>query len=125
MPNCAAAAVLVVVAAKWRAMFLSLSLSFKPPVCAKNQARASAALAMVSWVVKVLLAMMNSVWRASSRRSTRVMSWASTLLTKCSRLAGWPKLSSAATTICGPRSLPPMPMCTMSVMPSSARTCSA
>ena len=117
MPKAAAACTLVVVAAKWRAMSV--------PPCARNQARATCALAIVSCVVKVLLATMNSVRCGSRPRSTGAMSWPSTLLTKCSRLPWWQKASSAGTTICGPRSLPPMPMLTMSVMPSSARTCSA
>jgi hypothetical protein len=80
---------------------------------------------MVSCVVKVLLAMMNKVRRASSPRSTGTMSWPSTLLTKCSFSPRWANASSAGTTIAGPRSLPPMPMFTTSVKPPPARTRSA
>ena len=63
MPNFAAASTLVVVATKWRAMSL--------PPWARNQSRAACALAIVSWVVKVLQATMNSVSRGVSWRSTR------------------------------------------------------
>jgi hypothetical protein len=82
---------------------------------------------MVSWVVKVLEATMNSVRVGSSRRSTGVMSCPSTLETKCRRRPGWHQASSAGTAICGPRSEPPMPMLTTSVKPLLAvsRTCSA
>ena len=97
------------------------------PPWATNQARAACALAIVSCVVKVLLATMNSVDAGSSRRSTAVMSWPSTLETKWKFSPGCTKASSAGTAICGPRSLPPMPMLTMSRMPECAvsRTVSA
>jgi len=72
---------------------------------------------MVSCVVKVLLAMMNSVSCGLICRSTGAMSWPSTLDTKWNCRPGCTKASSAGTTICGPRSLPPMPMFTMWRMP--------
>ena len=53
MPNWRAASVLLLVATKWRATSL--------PPAAWYQARAASALAMVSCVVKVLLAMTKSV----------------------------------------------------------------
>ena len=87
------------------------------PPWASNQSRAACALAMVSCVVKVLLATMKSVRRASRPRSTASMSCPSTLLTKCTRGPLWASGSSAATAMRGPRSEPPMPMFTTSVMP--------
>ena len=59
MPKALAAATLVVSAAKWRAMSV-------PPYDV-NQALAEAALVMVSMVVKVLLAIRNSVLEGCSR----------------------------------------------------------
>jgi hypothetical protein len=49
---------------------------------ASNQAFAACALAIVSCVVKVLLAMTNKVSRGFSWRSTGAMSWPSTFETK-------------------------------------------
>ena len=77
MPNLAAASVLVVVATKGRRV--------SPPPLAMNQSRATAALAIVSCVVKVFEAMTNRVLRGSSPRSTGVMTWPSTLDTKWNR----------------------------------------
>jgi hypothetical protein len=56
--------------------------SMRVPPLAKNQAFAVAALASVSWVVKVLLAIRNSVSSALTRASTEAMSSPSTLATK-------------------------------------------
>ena len=70
MPKAAAASTCVVVATKCLAMSV--------PPSASNHARASCALAMVSWVAKVLLATMNSVSAGFSRRSTLEMSCPST-----------------------------------------------
>ena len=80
---------------------------------------------MVSIVVKVLLAIRNSVLSGCSCFEHAASSWPSTLLTKCRRLPVVAKASSASTAICGPRSEPPMPMLTTSVMAASARTASA
>ena len=85
---------------------------------------------MVSMVVKVLLAIRKTVLSAFRCDSLAASSWPSTLLTKCRRLpprAGseLAKASSASTAICGPRSEPPMPMFTTSVMAESLRNCSA
>jgi hypothetical protein len=66
MPKAAAAFRLVVAPTKWRPMSV--------PPWSMNHCRATAALAMVSCVVKVLLAMMNSVLSGRSLRSTGVMS---------------------------------------------------
>ncbi len=66
MPNSAAALVLLLVATKWRATSV--------PPAARNQARADSALAMVSCVVKVLLAMMNSVFAGERSFSTEARS---------------------------------------------------
>ena len=117
MPQALAASTLVVSAAKWRAT------SVPPP--ASNQALADCALAMVSAVVKVLDAMRNRVVSGRSVRSTVSSAWPSTLETKCKRLPGWAWAASASTAICGPRSEPPMPMFTTSVMAASLRTASA
>ena len=117
MPNSRAAATLVVSAAKCRAMSV--------PPCASNQARAERALVMVSMVVKVLDAIRNSVLCGRTWRSTPASSWPSTLETKWKRLPGSTYSASAATAICGPRSEPPMPMFTTSVIAASPRTCSA
>jgi hypothetical protein len=103
MPKAAAALTLVVVATKCRESV--------PPL-ARNQALAACALAIVSWVVKVLLATMNSVSAGRNWRSTGAMSWPSTLETKCITRPDCANASSAGTAICAPRSLPPMPMLT-------------
>jgi hypothetical protein len=117
MPSARAASTLVVRPMKWRATSC-------PPCCA-NQAIAECALVMVSAVVKVLEATRNTVLSARKPRSTACSSWPSTLETKCRRLPGARYASSARTAMAGPRSEPPMPMLTMSVMRSSARTRSA
>ena len=73
-----------------------------------------AALAIVSCVVKVLLATMNSVVcrpQAAQHRRDVVAVDVGDEVQPMPRLA---KASSAGTTICGPRSLPPMPMLTTS-----------
>jgi hypothetical protein len=91
-----------------------------------NQALAERALVIVSSVVKVLEAIRNSVlFGASFAQHREASSWPSMLETKWKRLPGMTNESSAATAICGPRSEPPMPMLTTSVMAASARTCSA
>ena len=69
-----------------------------------------AALSMVSWVVKVLLATMNSVERGSrvSSRAPGGRCRGSTRSACAARPAG--RTTGARTTILGPRSEPPMPM---------------
>ena len=69
--------------------------------------------------------MMNRVDCGCSWRSTRSSSWPSTLLTKWKRLPLWQYGSSASTAMRGPRSDPPMPICTTSVICAWARTDSA
>ena len=117
MPKARAASTLVVSAAKWRAMSTL-------PDCS-NQRLADCALAMVSAVVKVFEAIRNSVCSGARPRSTPASSWPSTFETKWKRLPGAANWSSASTAICGPRSEPPMPMLTTSVIVWSARTSSA
>ena len=95
------------------------------PPCVANQALADCALVIVSMVVKVLLATKNRVLLALSFAKVAAISCPSTLLTKCMRLPVVAKASNASTAICGPRSEPPIPMLTMSVMAPSARTLSA
>jgi hypothetical protein len=119
MPKAPAAARLVVRPMKWRPM------SSPAPPSASNQRRAEWALVMVSTVVKVLDAIRNTVLRGCRRFRQAASSWPSTLLTKCRRLPESANASSASTAICGPRSEPPMPMFTTSVMAGSARRVSA
>ena len=77
IPNSATLAAFVDTATKWRAM----SFSAAPP--ARNQARALAALVMVSMVVKVFEAITNRV-RAGFTRASTWASWSpSTFETKC------------------------------------------
>ncbi len=79
---------------------------------------------MVSTVVKVLEAMMNSVRAGSSRRRVSARWAASTFDTKCKRGPSWYG-AKAAVTMAGPRSEPPMPMLTTSVIWPAARMVSA
>ncbi len=76
-------------------------------------------------VVKVLEAIRNSVCSGARSSSTASSSCPSTLETKWKCLPGAANSASACTAICGPRSEPPMPMFTTSVMVWSARTFSA
>ena len=78
--------------------------------------RAVWAFIMVSAVVKVFEAMMKSVVSGFSLSSAASMSWPSTFETKCICRRGWLYWRSARQTIFGPRSEPPMPMLTMSVI---------
>ena len=74
---------------------------------------------MVSCVVKVLLATMMSVVSGFRLRSVLCSAQASGLLTKCTRTPVLPSLHSgarASAAMRGPRSEPPMPMFTTSVM---------
>jgi hypothetical protein len=79
---------------------------------ATNQARAVSALVIVSCVVKVLLATTKSVSAGATRASTEARSAPSTLATKWNDRPGCATSARARTAICGPRSLPPMPMLT-------------
>ena len=72
--------------------------------------RAVFALVMVSMVVKVFDAMMNSVVAGFSRSSTEASAAPSTLETKCSRGRAFEYGASASHANLGPRSEPPMPM---------------
>ena len=117
MPNSAAAATLLVRATKWRA-------TSWPPL-ALNQASAERALTIVSKVVKLLDATTKSVVSGFKGASTAVNSWPSTFDTKWKRLPGITKSCKATTAICGPRSEPPMPMFTTSVICASALMVSA
>jgi len=111
---------LVVSAAKCRATSV--------PPCCPNHSRALRALVIVSSVVKVLEAIRNNVLSGRRPASTDCSSCPSMLETKWKR---WPGSSggrgmcSAVTAIWGPRSEPPMPMFTTSVIDLSLRTCSA
>ena len=85
------------------------------PHCFTNHALAVSAFMIVSCVVNVLLAMMNSVDAASTRFSTSARCVPSTLDTKCTR-GPTAYGRSASVTMSGPRSLPPMPMLTTSAI---------
>ena len=91
MPKARAAATLVVSAAKWRAISV--------PPWASNHALAEAALVMVSMVVKVLLAIRNSVRSGRTCFNTASSSWPSTFDTKWKRRPGSAKAASASTAI--------------------------
>ena len=81
MPKAATLSSLVETAAKWS------DTAFSPSFCT-IQARALAALVMVSWVVKVLEETMNIVRDGSSPRKVSAMSAPSTLETKWVRSCG-------------------------------------
>ncbi|MDT4835090.1 hypothetical protein FQZ97_687460 [compost metagenome] len=95
-----------------------------PPDCS-YQRLAESAFVIVSAVVKVLEATRNSVCSGARPFSTPASSWPSTFETKWKRLPGATNSASASTAICGPRSEPPMPMLTTSVIVWSLRTFSA
>ena len=87
------------------------------------------ALAIVSCVVKVLLATSTRV-RAGSRVESSARQPCPSTLPRCSAAIGEAGLISARTAITGPRSLPPMPMFRMwvkrwPVAPRSAPPCTA
>ncbi len=86
------------------------------PSRSTSQARAEAALVMVSCVVKVLEATTNSVRAGSSPARVSARCAPSTLDTKCGRRSARWNGVSAWQTMTGPRSEPPMPRLTMSVM---------
>ena len=109
MPNSATAVLLVDTATKCLAMSCSLASR-------RNHWRAVLALVMVSCVVKVLEAMMNNVVSGWTFSSTSRSCEPSTLETKCMRRRGWPKFFSAVHIINGPKSEPPMPIFTTSVI---------
>ena len=117
MPNCATLSSWVETAAKWSPTAAS------PTPCA-IQARAVAALVIVSTVVKVFDETMNKVRDGSSPRKVSPMSAPSTLETKWLRSCGGAKGASARVAIAGPRSEPPMPILMTSVIgwPSAPRT---
>src|SRR6185369_3557826 len=104
MPKRAAASTLLVAATKCS--------SIRVPPWATNQARAVSALVIVSGVVKVLLATTKSVSAGTTRARTEARSAPSTLATKWKVRPGCATSARARTAICGPRSLPPMPMLT-------------
>ena len=83
---------------------------------ARNHSRAERALVIVSWVVKVFDAIVNSVVAGCSERSVSARCAPSTFDTKCVRGPSCVYGVSACATIAGPRSDPPMPMLTTSVM---------
>ena len=118
MPNAATFSALVDTATKWSGTAAS-------PSASTSQVRAVRAFVSVSIVPNVFDATMNSVDAGSRRRSVVSMSAPSTFDTKWVRSRGCPNDRSAWAAIAGPRSEPPMPMLTTSVIRSSARTRSA
>ena len=102
-------------AASGRAVSATKCAARSLPPWASNQARAEVALRSVSAVPKLLDATMNSVRSGFSPRSTAASSWPSMLATKCRRGASGSTCgASACSARRGPRSEPPMPMCTTS-----------
>ena len=83
---------------------------------ARNHSRAERALAIVSCVVNVFDATVKSVVAGWSDRSVSARCAPSTFDTKCVRGPSCVYGVSACATIAGPRSDPPMPMLTTSVM---------
>ena len=79
----------------------------------KNQSRAVWAFVIVSCVVNVLEAIKNSVSSGVIFLSTSAMSLPSILLTKNGCISFIQYGFNASVTICGPRSLPPIPILTM------------
>ncbi len=110
MPNSVTASVLVDRATK------CLATAERSPSSSKSHLRADLALVSVSCVVKVLLATVNSVVSGLTVFNVSARWVPSTLETKCARIPGFQYGRSASETINGPRSEPPMPMLTMSVM---------
>ena len=107
MPNLATSSAFVETATKWRATALGL-LSFL-----SSHARAVRALSIVSSVVNVFEATMNSVSSGSIPNVSSAKCVASTFETKAKRSLRSEKGFSAWYAIAGPRSEPPMPMLTM------------
>ena len=89
-------------------------LTAASPSCATTYARALAAFAIVSCVVKVLEDTINSVCARSRLDSVSAISAPSTLETKCVRGPPCEKGDSALAAMAGPRSEPPMPILTTS-----------
>ena len=83
-----------------------------------SQRRALSAFVIVSCVVKVFDATMKSVRRGSSRDRVWTRCAPSTFETKCGLRSGRWNGFSASQTMSGPRSEPPMPMLTTSVIVS-------
>jgi hypothetical protein len=110
MPNAETALALVESAAKCSAT------CFGSPARSRNHERAVSALVMVSWVVKVFDATRNSVVPGFTFFSVSAMCVPSTLDTKWEVMPGSLYGRRASVTMTGPRSEPPMPMLTTSVM---------
>mmetsp|Transcript_46688 Transcript_46688/g.77256 ORF Transcript_46688/g.77256 Transcript_46688/m.77256 type:complete len:219 (-) Transcript_46688:141-797(-) len=115
MPNAETALWLVDKAAKWQA---TAAGSLR---CSSNHALAVAALVIVSCVVKVLEAIRNRVLSGFTSLNTSAMCVASTFDTKCTFRSRLQNGLSASVTITGPRSLPPMPRLTTSVIVSPVK----
>ncbi len=110
MPNFFTSAVAVETATK------CLGTAASDPSFSTSQARALRAFMSVSCVVNVLLSTTKSVCFASRSRTVSARCVPSTFDTKCARICGCQYGLSARLAIIGPRSLPPMPMLTTSVI---------
>ena len=110
MPNLLTASPFVESAAKWLATAASAFSSFS------NHFFAESALVIVSCVVNVFDAIKKSVVSAFRSRSTSAMCVPSTFETKCTFKSRFVYGLSASVTITGPRSEPPMPRLTTSVI---------
>ncbi|CAM5452567.1 hypothetical protein SAVIM40S_00387 [Streptomyces avidinii] len=111
MPKSVTFSALVDRATKCRA-----TAAWSPPSPASSQPRAEVALVMVSMVVKVLEAMMNSVSAGSRSRTASCRSAPSTLETKRTVRSRSAKARRASYAMAGPRSEPPIPMLTTFLM---------
>ena len=110
MPNFETPSALVLTATK------CLATSLGVPPLAKNHSFALCAFFMVSCVVKVFEAMIKSVVSCFTFFKTSHKSAPSTLATKWKFISSVTKGFRALMTMRGPRSLPPMPIFTTSVM---------
>ena len=110
MPNLRTSSVAVDTATK------CLGTAASSPELASSHARALRAFVSVSCVVKVLLSTMKSVCSGSTSATASDRCVPSTFDTKCARMPFFQYGASARLAMAGPRSLPPMPMFTTSVM---------
>ncbi len=86
------------------------------PPAASSHSRTAVALTSVSWVVNVFEQITNNVVSAFTRASTCASATPSTFETKWTFKPRRTSSASACTAITMPRSDPPMPMLTMSVI---------
>ena len=110
MPNFRTSASLVEIATK------CFSICASSIAASRNHLRAVCALVIVSCVVKVFDAIMKSVVSGERPFSVSAICVPSMFETKCVLICGLRYGTSASVTMTGPRSEPPMPMFTISVI---------